>query len=97
MERIGASKARTHLSGLLDLVARGESVTITRHGKPVTRLVPAPGNRSRAHEATAQNYQTPPGDLTICYHGPRPNYSRTVTPLARNRSLSRSYVDTQPG
>ncbi|WP_431269331.1 type II toxin-antitoxin system Phd/YefM family antitoxin [Dankookia sp. P2] len=38
---IGAYEAKTHLSALLDRVARGESLTITRNGKPVARLVPA--------------------------------------------------------
>ena len=40
MERIGASEARRHLPRLLDRVAQGESVNITRYGKPVARLVP---------------------------------------------------------
>ena len=54
MERIGASDARRHLSRLLDRVARGESLTITRHGKPVARLVPLTGDRDRAKEAAAR-------------------------------------------
>ena len=41
MEQIGAFEAKTHLSKLLDRVERGESLTITRHGKPVAELVPA--------------------------------------------------------
>jgi prevent-host-death family protein len=40
METIGAFQAKTHLGELLDRVERGESVTITRHGKPVAQLVP---------------------------------------------------------
>ena len=40
MEEIGAFEAKTHLPKLLDRVARGESLTITRHGRPVARLVP---------------------------------------------------------
>lgn len=38
---IGAFEAKTHLSSLLDRVATGEQITITRHGTPVARLVPA--------------------------------------------------------
>lgn len=38
---IGAYEAKTHLSNLLDRVERGESLTITRNGRPVARLVPA--------------------------------------------------------
>jgi prevent-host-death family protein len=40
METIAAFEAETHLGELLDKVERGECVTITRHGKPVARLVP---------------------------------------------------------
>ena len=54
MESIGASEAKTHLAQLLDRVARGESLTITRHGKPVARLVPVAGDRDRAREAAAR-------------------------------------------
>ena len=41
METVGAFEAKTHLDELLDRVERGESVTITRDGKPVAELVPA--------------------------------------------------------
>ena len=37
----GAFEAKTHLSALLDKVAAGEEVTITRHGRPIARLVKA--------------------------------------------------------
>ncbi|MDE0374018.1 MAG: type II toxin-antitoxin system Phd/YefM family antitoxin [Rhodospirillales bacterium] len=54
METIGAYEAKTHLSSLLDRVARGESLTITRHGKPVARLVPVAGDRALAKQAAAR-------------------------------------------
>ena len=41
METIGVYAAKTHLASLLDRVECGEEVMITRHGKPVARLVPA--------------------------------------------------------
>lgn len=41
MESVGAYEAKTHLPRLLDEVAAGKSVVITRHGMPVARLVPA--------------------------------------------------------
>jgi prevent-host-death family protein len=41
METVGAFDAKTHLSALLDRVARGERITITRHGVPAAMLVPA--------------------------------------------------------
>lgn len=40
MITVGAFEAKTHLSTLLDRVAGGEEVLITKHGKPVARLVP---------------------------------------------------------
>lgn len=41
MIEVGAFAAKTHLSSLLDKVARGEEVLITRRGVPVARLVSA--------------------------------------------------------
>jgi len=41
MKEIGTFEAKTHLSALLDEVARGEEVVITRRGVAVARLVPA--------------------------------------------------------
>lgn len=40
MRSVGAFEAKTHLAALLDAVAAGEQITITRHGRPVARLVP---------------------------------------------------------
>jgi prevent-host-death family protein len=37
---IGASEAKTHFAELLERVAGGEEVTITRHGVPVAKLSP---------------------------------------------------------
>jgi prevent-host-death family protein len=41
MKTVGAYEAKTHLSGLLDQVEQGEEITITRHGRPIAKLVPA--------------------------------------------------------
>lgn len=38
---VGAYEAKTHLPKLLDRVAKGEQITITRHGTPVAVLQPA--------------------------------------------------------
>ena len=43
MRRIGAYEAKTHLPRLLDEVASGEEITITKHGVPVAVLAPASG------------------------------------------------------
>jgi prevent-host-death family protein len=37
---VGAFEAKNTLGSLLDRVERGEEIVITRHGKPVARLVP---------------------------------------------------------
>jgi prevent-host-death family protein len=39
MKHVGIFEAKTHLSSLLDEVEKGGEVTITRHGKPVAKLV----------------------------------------------------------
>ncbi|MDE2757566.1 MAG: type II toxin-antitoxin system Phd/YefM family antitoxin [Acidobacteriota bacterium] len=48
MREIGVSKVKTHLSALLDEVTRGETIVITRGGRPVAWLTPpeAPDRRS---------------------------------------------------
>jgi prevent-host-death family protein len=53
MPEFGAFEAKNRLGHLLDLVERGEEVTITRHGREVARLVPAKPTRNRevAHAA----------------------------------------------
>lgn len=40
MREVHASEARTRLAELLTEVERGETVVITRDGKPIARLVP---------------------------------------------------------
>ncbi len=40
MAQVSAYQAKTHLSKLLDRVESGEEITITRHGKPVARMMP---------------------------------------------------------
>jgi prevent-host-death family protein len=48
MKTVGSYEAKTHLSRLLDEVAKGEEITITKHGVPVAVLVPPPGARRRS-------------------------------------------------
>ena len=40
MREVGAFEAKTHLSALLEAVAAGEEIVITKRGRPVARLVP---------------------------------------------------------
>ena len=50
MESVGAYEAKTHLPGLLKRVARGEHITITRHGQPVAQLVPVAARAAEPDE-----------------------------------------------
>jgi prevent-host-death family protein len=55
MREVQASEAKTHLPRLLDDVERGETIVITRHGRPIARLVPDEDCRqARAREAIAE-------------------------------------------
>ena len=40
MTSIGSFEAKTHLAALLDRVAKGEKIVITKRGQPVAMLVP---------------------------------------------------------
>jgi prevent-host-death family protein len=45
MTTVSAYEAKTHLPRLIRAVERGETVIITRHGKPVARLAPIEDQR----------------------------------------------------
>ncbi len=53
MDEVGILDARNNFSALVERAERGEEVTITRHGKPVARLVPV-HDVERAREAGAR-------------------------------------------
>ncbi|MBE0467151.1 MAG: type II toxin-antitoxin system prevent-host-death family antitoxin [Candidatus Desulforudis sp.] len=40
MRKVGSYEAKTHLPELLKRVARGERITIMKHGTPVAMLMP---------------------------------------------------------
>jgi prevent-host-death family protein len=70
MDRIGSFDAKTHLSALLERVAKGAEITITKHGQPVARLVPPARTRKRdakelAAEIRALRKGSSLGGLTI--------------------------------
>jgi prevent-host-death family protein len=48
MIRVTALEAKNRFGKLLDRVARGEEVVVTRHDKPVARMVPAEGRQLSA-------------------------------------------------
>ncbi|WP_109484854.1 type II toxin-antitoxin system Phd/YefM family antitoxin [Occallatibacter savannae] len=55
MRAFGAFEGKNNFGKLLDLVEAGEEVVITRHGKPVARLIPnsdaLPSKLDRARSA----------------------------------------------
>jgi prevent-host-death family protein len=54
MKQVQASTAKARFAELLDEVERGETIVITRHGKPVARWMPAAEDkRERARRAIA--------------------------------------------
>lgn len=55
MREIGAFAAKNTLGALLDDVERGEEIVITRHGKPVARLVPSSERPDQERVSAAVN------------------------------------------
>ena len=55
MDTVGAFEAKTHLPALLERVAKGETIQITRRGVPVAKLVPAsPAGKKDPREVARQ-------------------------------------------
>ena len=48
MRTVGSYEAKTHLPRLLNEVAGGEEITITKHGIPVAVLVPPPEKKRKS-------------------------------------------------
>ncbi|UEM20457.1 type II toxin-antitoxin system prevent-host-death family antitoxin [Skermanella mucosa] len=46
MRKIQSSEVKARLPQILDEVERGETVIITRHGRPIARIVPEVDNRA---------------------------------------------------
>jgi prevent-host-death family protein len=53
MRHVGSYQAKTHLPALLDAVARGEEIVITRRGRPAARLAPVPATPAELSTAVA--------------------------------------------
>lgn len=51
MRVITLADAKAHLSAILDDVAAGQQVVVTRRGRPVARIVAEPAARKRAASA----------------------------------------------
>lgn len=55
MTKVGAFEAENMLSALLDRVEGGEEIIITRHGKPIARLIPDADAVERSQARAAVN------------------------------------------
>ncbi|MEQ8401786.1 MAG: type II toxin-antitoxin system prevent-host-death family antitoxin [Roseitalea porphyridii] len=75
MEQVGILEARNKFSALVERAEKGENVIITRHGKPVVKMVAVEledeeERRRRAREAVEAIWEMrkevkPLGDITI--------------------------------
>ena len=68
MREVGAFEAKTHLSELLAAVEAGETITITRRGKPVAQLAPVSDlqtRRANALDRLEEIKKSLPKDMTI--------------------------------
>jgi prevent-host-death family protein len=71
METIGSFEAKTHLSALLDRVAKGETIIISRHGVPAAKLAPLAEPEQRMNhqqivqEMRALRKRVKPGNMNL--------------------------------
>lgn len=70
MENISFAQAKAHLSEILNQVAAGDEVVITRHGQPVARICPyekplksVPVERLAAFRAQLPGWRKPSAEL----------------------------------
>ena len=57
MKSVGSYEAKTHLPHLLSQVEKGETITITRRGKPIAVLSPAEGPPPRDVKALIAEFR----------------------------------------
>jgi prevent-host-death family protein len=55
MQSIGTYELKTHLSDVLDAVEHGQTVVVTRHGKPIARIVPSGAAEREGVKAAVQS------------------------------------------
>jgi len=75
MREVRASDAKTHLLSLLDDIEKGETLVITRHGKPIARVTPEAATRQRQ------------ADDAVCRLLARRTMQRKLTTAADLKSL----------
>lgn len=65
MQSIGAFDAKTHFSALLQQVEKGEQVLITKHGRPVAKLVSVTGSDRQQLQQTIKRLKTFGKDIKL--------------------------------
>lgn len=65
MIAVGSYEAKTHLPQLLDRVEKGERVSISRRGKVVAILMPAPNPKTVSVEEAIQKLKTLRSGVTL--------------------------------
>lgn len=54
MQTVGSYEAKTHLPRLLSAVAQGDTIVITKHGKPIAKIIPFTEGRPRDKRAVVE-------------------------------------------
>lgn len=65
MSSVGSYEAKTHLPSLLDRVAKGEQITITKHGVPIAKIVPISDKKYIDRQAAIEKLMALSKGLTL--------------------------------
>ena len=57
MREVQATAAKTYLARLLSDVEHGETIAITRHGKPIAHLVPAEAQERETRKVAVERFE----------------------------------------
>jgi len=57
VHEVAATEARIHFAQLPSSVERGETIAITRHGRPIAHLVPAEAQERAARRAAVERFE----------------------------------------
>jgi prevent-host-death family protein len=68
MTTVGSYDAKTHLPALLERVARGEKILITRHGRALAMLVPAKNKEKQDVRSAIQSMRELRKGVTLGPH-----------------------------